>query len=490
MFFKSLQKSHAGKISPNGFILPFSILMILGVTAISVGTIYNHRMGRSSAQNYRHKIETFNAADGLMTLLSQEMINGNGPLYTDSTRVGKIKGDQWTGIGGKDMLAFRTYIMSKLPDKEITSPYLGSNLSENDYGVRWHGWIIPPYSGSYKFYVRSDTSSAFFLSKDETSTKLSGTPICKSDSAITSWTTNSGAVSAPILLQSGKRYYFEYYFKKGSGFKPAQIGWDGPEGFAERPITGQYLSDRGSDPAWAGKITVGGTPVNYQVLTAGINRYQISTEGFATKAGDVSDTAYKAPLNQLLAFDTKGIAFSPTLDFHAIFYDFLSDGSNQEFNNGTTIWYVAGDTVTPNMVEKKLTNFITKDADFFPGRTKIPKPSKNLAFTYLNCGMDQWFIDWYPGNFFRWNYPVWSGACKQDSTPGIDTWMRNNKYRDSLTFNLDPTLGPGTYTFSRRGNSLCNDPLAYAQGSKGSSADVPKRGKWRNLYQRRDRPSW
>jgi len=55
-----------------GFVLALTILLILGVTAISVGTMYNGKMGRMSANNYKNKIVNFTAADGLMTLLAQE----------------------------------------------------------------------------------------------------------------------------------------------------------------------------------------------------------------------------------------------------------------------------------------------------------------------------------------------------------------------------------------------------------------------------------
>src|SRR3954454_21650201 len=82
-----------------GFVLAFTILLILGVTAISVGTMYNGKMGRMSAVNYKHKIQAFTASDGLMTLLSQELINGNGAKYVDVSRVGLINGEVWEGIG-------------------------------------------------------------------------------------------------------------------------------------------------------------------------------------------------------------------------------------------------------------------------------------------------------------------------------------------------------------------------------------------------------
>src|SRR5689334_19886931 len=62
-----------------GFVLPLTIFLILGVTAISIGIMFNGKMGRMSAVNYKNRIQAFMAADGMVTLLAQELINGKGP---------------------------------------------------------------------------------------------------------------------------------------------------------------------------------------------------------------------------------------------------------------------------------------------------------------------------------------------------------------------------------------------------------------------------
>jgi hypothetical protein len=155
--------SHAS----GGFVLALTIILILGVTAISVGTMFNGKMGRMSAVNYKHKIQTFTASDGLMTLLAQELINGKGSKYVDSTRVGKINGEQWSGIGGGDVSNLKSaMISSPTPDKLVSSYYLGSMIDEDNYGIKWTGWLIPPLSGTYTFFTRSDDGSEFYLSTD------------------------------------------------------------------------------------------------------------------------------------------------------------------------------------------------------------------------------------------------------------------------------------------------------------------------------------
>src|SRR5690606_28692968 len=173
-----------GRIPSNrkeqGFVLALTILLILGVTAISVGTMYNGKMGRMSANNYKNKIVNFTAADGLMTLLAQELINGNGGKYVDATKFGRIKGDVWVGMPGNTLAPLKQAIANNTPPNYHTSysKYLGNQVSHVDYGVRWSGWLVPPLSGPYTFITRSDDASEFFLSTDATKGNLSSAPAC------------------------------------------------------------------------------------------------------------------------------------------------------------------------------------------------------------------------------------------------------------------------------------------------------------------------
>jgi hypothetical protein len=139
-----------------GFVLALTILMVLGVTAISVGIMFNGRMGRMSAINYKTKIKSFMASDGMVTLLAQELINGNGYKYVDATRMGRIRGKIWKGTAGNSVANFEILAGTTPYSDTISSPYLGSNLNDANYGIKWTGWIIPPLTGAYTFITRSD----------------------------------------------------------------------------------------------------------------------------------------------------------------------------------------------------------------------------------------------------------------------------------------------------------------------------------------------
>ena len=457
-------------LASRGYILAFTVILILGVTAISVGTMYNGKMGRSTALSYKHKLQAFSASDGLMTLLAQELINGQSGRYVDTTRMRQISGKKWNGIPGDLVSDLKNHInyINNTGYTTVTSNYLGSAYNEDNYGIKWTGWIVPPISGNYYFITRSDNESKFYLSTDATVGNLSSSPICREsgpDYSNIAWKTSAPNKSVAISLVAGNRYYFEYYHKEGIGGDYGQMGWDGPENFSERPITGRYISQYASDTTWAGKVLVGLDTVRYQVLGAGMDKYRIFTEAIDTRKGSAKDTSFRAPLTQLLSM--KGpITVPPTkIKLPVIYYDYRADapnlatgGSNPEFE----ILYPGGwvDGLTLNMVQSTLTFFTAKDAAYF-GRATIPKPRRNLITPNRNCGLNMWFQDWVPVSWV-YNYSTPSD-CATHWDSRTDRWA-NWKVKDSLAFILDESQGPSTYVYDPVGGFFPLDGKPFTFG--------------------------
>ena len=372
-----------------GFILALTILLVLGVSAISVGTMYTSKMGRMSASNYSKKTQSFLASDGLMTLLAQEIINGKGKKYIDASRTGEIDGQVWINIAGSDVDPFIELPSSRShpgPERHLEPPRVQRGLRQLRREV--DRLDHPPLSGNYTFYARSDDDSKFFLSSDASKGNLDPNPKCWLDTLGVQLADHAArAVSKPIPLIGGNRYYFEYYHKEGTGVDVGQVGWDGPEYFSERPISGKHLSRYSSDPAWAGTVTVGGIPVRYQVQSAGLDRYRITTESIITKPKAPNDTAFRTPLAQTLSLKGAPVMPPDKMWLRVIHYDFPSNGAANEFNQPVNLGVYKG------MVQNTLTNFVSTDADFF-GKATIPKPTRGAITPNRNCGLDELVQDW------------------------------------------------------------------------------------------------
>jgi len=442
-----------------GFVLPMTIFMILGVTAICMGIMFNGKMGRMSAINYKNKIRSFMAADGMVTLLAQELINGNAYKYVDSTRTGRIRGKIWTGIGGGSVSAFQTTTKTVHYTDTLSSPYLGSALGQSNYGLKWTGWVIPPLSGAYTFITRSDDESRFYLSSDDDPKHLRPQPICKIEPGwVTAWPSSGSAVSSPIPLEAGKRYYFEYYHKQGGGWTVGQVGWDGPEFFAERPITGEYLSEYRTDPVYNTTSMVGNVGVHFRVAPIGMDAYRITSEAVLMRPGHPTDTAYRQNLVQSLSLQGVPVQPPKKLKLPVIYHDFTSI-VHPEFD----VPAFGLNNLYKGMVQATLSDSTPLDAGYF-GRTQIPKPVRNLSFPNYGCGLNKWFKDWtFDPLDYRYSTPT--DCNKTKANPAGDTY-KNVKVYDSLQLDLDPSQGPYTYVFSRMGNLPTGDPLTSMRGEQ------------------------
>lgn len=437
--------------SQKGFVLAFTIIITLGIAAIFLGTIYNSKTGRMTTANYKNKLANFLAADGMVTLLAQEIINGKGNKYIDMTRYGKINGHVWTGLPGLTIKDLQNRMISQPnPNLYVTTNYLGKQVIADNYGTKWFGYLIPPMTGNYTFTTRGDDATSFYLSSDTSKANLSKSPICSLATWVYDWPTAGSAVSKSQSLIAGKRYYFEFLQKQAGGFATGQMGWDGPNQLSERPITGRYLSEYSSDPQWNGTFKVGNIPVRYRVLGNGHDIFNIAVEGVSTRAGNTADTLFRTPLSQSISMLAPAAAPPATMKMKVIFYDFRSTGNaKREFNWGIDA-SGPGFGVKTGMVNATLTDFTPTDAAYF-GRTTIGKPTRSNNFiANRSCGLNRWFKDWTTvNNIYRYTD---NGNCSvTDWDAAGDLWF-NVKYKEELTFTLDTAQGKNVYVYSRMGN--------------------------------------
>jgi hypothetical protein len=110
--------------------------------------------------------------------------------------------------------------------------------------ARIEGYIIPPSSGNYIFYVAGTPSVSFFLSTSESPLQSNNIANTTSATGYQQWNLSPSQTSAPILLQEGQRYYFEFkYDCPQGGYNSNQsfsAAWSGP-GFGLKVIEGNDM---------------------------------------------------------------------------------------------------------------------------------------------------------------------------------------------------------------------------------------------------------
>ena len=149
----------------------------------------------------------------------------------------------WDDVAGTDLdslTSLATYPES--PDSMLELSELRGPISRTDnYGTLVRGYIIPPESGQYQFFVSGDDETRFSLSTSEnidTTAVIASVPGYTSEGSYTKY---SSQRSSQQELYKGERYYFEILHKEGGGGDHFSVAWEGP-GLTRQIIDGQYLA--------------------------------------------------------------------------------------------------------------------------------------------------------------------------------------------------------------------------------------------------------
>lgn len=167
-----------------------------------------------------------------------------GYLSRGGVQLGSIVLEIWRGIGGGNVDSLRGH--AAYPDRPTERTRLRVFESPkdvgDDYGARVRGYVHPPATGDYVFWIASDDNGELWLSTDDDpKTKV---VIARQGE----WTSpqeyekRAEQKSMPLRLEAGRRYYIEALLKEGGGGDHVSVRWQLPDGKIEQPIPGARLS--------------------------------------------------------------------------------------------------------------------------------------------------------------------------------------------------------------------------------------------------------
>ncbi|MGV3588960.1 MAG: nucleoside hydrolase-like domain-containing protein [Adhaeribacter sp.] len=162
------------------------------------------------------------------------------PPAANCAATGTILREQWNNIYGTAIVSI------PLNNAPSSTSYLNlfegpTNVADN-YGSRIRGYICPPQTGNYTFFIAGDDHSELWLSTDENPVNKRKIAGVNGWTDPREWNKYSSQRSVAIRLESGKRYYIEALQKDGAGGDNLAVGWQLPNGAQERPIAGSRLS--------------------------------------------------------------------------------------------------------------------------------------------------------------------------------------------------------------------------------------------------------
>jgi hypothetical protein len=158
---------------------------------------------------------------------------------------GAILREWWTGVTGKvvnDLKGDPRY--PNRPDGSDMARTLElSPMITNRFGVRFCGYVHPPVTGDYEFWLTGATDATLFMSPDENPSHE--VPIARivdnSRKLDQPRFQGSSPWAPPVSLVAGRRYYIEALVLVEKGEGHLSVAWKRP-GASRELLTGDYLS--------------------------------------------------------------------------------------------------------------------------------------------------------------------------------------------------------------------------------------------------------
>jgi len=213
----------------------------------------------------------------------------------------------------------------------------GSNAGDN-YGSTLRGYLIPPATGTYNFWVAADNACQLILAPGAAQASA---PIIASSGTVNpyAWDQTAAQASAGIPLTGGQPYYIELRHKEASSGDHAAVAWSGP-GIDRQVIPGLYLVPfyQNYAPAPSGTFTIMETaPVGTVVGTAtvaDVNR-QDSHDTFTITAGNPGGLFAINPTTGQITVAVAGQFNASTTPFYNLSVRATDDGTPPLNGTGT-----------------------------------------------------------------------------------------------------------------------------------------------------------
>jgi hypothetical protein len=211
----------------------------------------------------------------------------------------RLKREVWTGLPGGQALGDLTGWLY-FPHAPDLSGYVQhfkapTSYGEN-YGQRLSGYVIPPETGNYTFWIASDDGGQLSISSDPNPANKKVIASVVNSVGEEQWTAQGNQQSAAFSLVAGQRYYIEALQKEGSGGDHLAVAWQGPS-FGRTVISGNHLEypdvmrpalrrevwNTGNPVAWAKNPATG-------VMDWANTLYAETFEGTGPLAGNATET--------------------------------------------------------------------------------------------------------------------------------------------------------------------------------------------------------
>lgn len=187
-----------------------------------------------------------NAPSGPLLTPAQVIVRVIAPPL--NLQAGSVSLTLYTNLAGNLVSALtRSPRFPYAPDREQALPSFEAPRDQaENFGCVIRGFLLPPVSGLYTFWIACDDNGELWISKSTNTTTVSRIAQISGDGLWTSpreWDKYPGQQSAAVALQAGQAYYIEARHKDGGGNDNLAVAWRCSEAGIEREvIPGRFLA--------------------------------------------------------------------------------------------------------------------------------------------------------------------------------------------------------------------------------------------------------
>ncbi|HEX6848726.1 MAG TPA: PQQ-dependent sugar dehydrogenase [Chitinophagaceae bacterium] len=297
----------------------------------------------------------------------------------------------------------------------------------NNIGIRINGYICPPSSGSYIFWIASDASGELWLSTTSNPANKVRIAFNTSATKYRQWNKYASQKSGSINLIAGQVYYVEALMKESTGSDNLSVGWARPGQPVNAPsevIPGSSLMRQLPDTqAPTAPTNLAATNISASSLTltwtastdnVGVTGYDIYQNGLKINPSNVTSTS----------FNVSGLTASTSYDY---FVKAKDAAGNQSAASATI-------------------NVITNAAD-----TEPPTSPANLAATIV--ALTSFKLDWAP-------------STDNVGVAGYDVYQNGIKINPSTitttSYNVTGLLPATLYTYTVKANDAAGNQSSFS----------------------------
>jgi hypothetical protein len=206
---------------------------------------------------------------------------------------GKIYREIWPGITGTSVSSIP--VASRPTARTELSVFESPTDVWDNFGERIFGYLCPPASGNYTFWISSNDHSELWLSTDTNAANKTKIAYVNGTTNVRQYNKYASQQSVPVALQAGTKYYIEALHKEGIESDHLSVGWQLPNGTFERPIPGKRL------------IPIGTTSIASDLSGDILSAEETgASEGFSLYPNPINRTELMLHLNGLDKLDHDG----------------------------------------------------------------------------------------------------------------------------------------------------------------------------------------